>query len=145
MAKTQEALMRKVEEPSELIVAKSLNTQSEVLDAQSTQVAEQAVKLAAIQGERDHARTREHRSRSSASDIRQGSCSVSVSRQNVPKFLREAPQYPVWWANILSHLSMCNCREAGAPRADPILVGDEHVRPATSTMLHVLGPCWSKR
>ena len=73
MAKTQEALMRKVEEPSELIVAKSLNTQSEVMDAQSTQVAEQAVKLAAIQGERDHARTREHRSRSSASDIRQGS------------------------------------------------------------------------
>ena len=127
MAETQEALMRKVEEPSELIVAKSLKltTQSEVMDAQSTQVAEQAVKLAAIQGERDHARTREHRSRSSASDIRQGSCSVSVSRQNVPKFHREAPHYPVWWANILSHLSMCNCREAGAPRADPILVSDE--------------------
>ena len=102
MAETQEAMMRKLEDVSGMIKTQSLKltTQSEATDAQSTQVAEQAAKLAALQGAREDTRTSEHRSSSPAPDVRQGSNSVSASRQNVPKFHREAPQYPMWRKKI---------------------------------------------
>ena len=132
MAETQEALMRKVEELSEIIKAQSLKltSQSEAMDAQSAQVAEQAAKLAALRGASEDTRTREHWSISPAPDVRQGSYSVSASRQNVSTFHGEASQYPMWRKQILSHLSMLNCREAVVPRSDPILVGDERIMPS---------------
>ena len=66
MAETQEALMRKVEELSEIIKAQSLKltSQSEAMDAQSAQVAEQAAKLAALRRASEDTCTREHRSSS---------------------------------------------------------------------------------
>ena len=113
-----------------------LTTQSEAMDAQSAQVVEQAAKLAALQGVSEDTRTREHRSSSSAPDVRQDSHSVSASQQNVPKFHGEASQDPMWRKKILSHLSVFNCREAVAPRSDPILVGDERVMPSELRRRH---------
>ena len=138
MAETQEAMMRKLEDVSGMIKTQSLKltTQSEATDAQSTQVAEQAAKLAALQGVSEDTRTREHRSSSSAPDVRQDSHSVSASQQNVPKFHGEASQDPMWRKKILSHLSVFNCREAVAPRSDPILVGDERVMPSELRRRH---------
>ena len=100
------------------------------MDAHSAEVAEQAAKLAALQEESEHTHTMEHRSSSPASDVREGSYSVSASRQNVLKLHGEAPQYPMRREQILPHLSMFNCREAVAPRADPILIGHERVMPS---------------
>ena len=66
MAETQEAMMRKLEDVSGMIKTQSLKltTQSEATDAQSTQVAEQAAKLAALQRASEDTCTREHRSSS---------------------------------------------------------------------------------
>ena len=138
MAETQEAMMRKLEDVSGMIKTQSLKltTQSEATDAQSTQVAEQAAKLAALQGAREDTRTSEHRSSSPAPDVRQGSNSVSASRQNVPKFHGEAPQYPMWRNKFLSHLCMFNCREAVATRCDLILGGDKRVMPSELRRRH---------
>ena len=71
MAETQEALMRKVEDLSELNAAQSLKltTQSEAINAQSAQVAEQTVKLAVLQGASEDAHTREHRLSSPPPDV----------------------------------------------------------------------------
>ena len=63
MAETQEALMRKVEDLLEIIKAQSLKltTQSEAMDAQSAQLAEQAAKLVALQGASEDTHTNEYR------------------------------------------------------------------------------------
>ena len=98
------------------------------MDAHSAEVAEQAAKLAALQEESEHTHTMEHRSSSPASDVREGSYSVSASRQNVPKFHGDAPQYPMWRKNFLSHLSMFIADKP--PQSDPILVSDERVMPS---------------
>ena len=129
MAEThQKARTRKVQEVSQLVEAQSLQLadQSKAMDTQSAQVAEQAAKLEALQGESEGARPR-----SPAPDVRlTGSYSFSASRQSVPKLHGEAPQYPMWRKKILSHISMFGCREAVAPRAQPILVGDDGVMPS---------------
>ena len=100
MAETQQkALTRQVRELSKLVEAQSLQLadQSKAMDKQSAQVAEQAAKLAELQGASEGARPT-----SPVPDVRlPGSYSVSASRQNVPKFHGEAPQYPMWRKEIL--------------------------------------------
>ena len=146
MAETQQkALTRQVRELSKLVEAQSLQLadQSKAMDKQSAQVAEQAAKLAELQGASEGARPT-----SPVPDVRlPGSYSVSASRQNVPKFHGEAPQYPMWRKKILSHLSIFGRREAVAPRAQPILVGDDRVIPIELRRVHSrheLEPFWSK-
>ena len=78
-----------------------MQPKSDVTDAQSAQVTEQAANLAALQGASEDARTREHRSTSPAPDVRPGAYSASASRQNAPKFHGGVHQYPMWRKEIL--------------------------------------------
>lgn len=81
MAETQDALMHKVDELTQLVAAQSLRmtAQSEAMDAQSVRMTEQAVKPAELRGASKDSRIGEHRSRSPTSNARQGACSVSAS------------------------------------------------------------------
>ncbi|CAM9303856.1 unnamed protein product, partial [Laminaria digitata] len=131
MAEAQEAQMRKVEELSALVEAQSAKT-----EAQSAQATEQAAKLAALQGITELARTTERRPSSPGPDVRQGAYSVAASRHKVPMFHGEASEYPMWRKKLLSHIFMFYCGEAVAPRAVPILVGDEGVLPSELKQRH---------
>lgn len=133
MVETQDALMHKVGEFTQLVAAQSLKmiAQSKAMDAQSVLMTEQAVRLTELQGASEDAPHQEHKSRPPAPDARQGVHTVSASRHKAPKFHGEALQYPKWWKKLLSHFSMINCSEDAEPRAVPLLVGDERVRPAS--------------